>query len=489
MSGSSCDTSTGMMVPFDNRWLGFGSATEAGFGLDGYHAGATSTGFATSKVKQSLVYVWDPGTDDYGEPLTTPAPAKVYFRLFGEAEASTSAHAQGTNAAALLAGAFSSSGTADDGLGDQAVVSGPSSVEWNGGWNAAVSRRSKSSGTHLVQKDGSSGTITFTFNVSAHADGSLTIPSPTTSNQAPPTMDGGGGTEAWPVTVTEDSRGVTLHRDGAHGETVDADGTTHGDTIYSYLADYLPRTEEGFPSTEDHKNWQVFHPYLTGSWSQRPMINLEAGPNINWQWSPNESEDTWSMGKVSMHYRTFRTFNDAPQHQDTSEERDITYTATDNQDGATATATYILTVHDPYEKYIDNPPAPSRENIQRRGSISFTATPAALTGTSYFEQADSWGASISAAGPLDKWIADILGFRLDLSYSFTVNQGASVNLGPYQPGYGSWAETYDEYTTYTGTAKIYDAGGYCGTHDYYVKVPTGTGIQAHSPEQDMGPVK
>ncbi len=344
--------------------------------------------------------------------------------------------------------------SADDGLGDATVIS-------------SDNYSAQSQGTHLVQL-GKTSPATLTRTLSGQC---------------------GYGEVQMAYEADVDSRAVVLHRDGAHGETVDADGTTHGDTIYSYLADYLPRTEEGFPSTEDHKNWQVFHPYLTGSWSQRPMINLEAGPNINWQWSPNESEDTWSMGKVSMHYRTFRTFNDAPQHQDTSEERDITYTATDNQDGATATATYILTVHDPYEKYIDNPPAPSRENIQRRGSISFTATPAALTGTSYFEQADSWGASISAAGPLDEWIADTLGFRLDLSYSFTVNQGASVNLGPYQPGYGSWAETYDEYTTYTGTAKIYDAGGYCGTHDYYVKVPTGTGIQAHSPAQDMGPVK
>ena len=338
-------------------------------------------------------------------------------------------------------------------------------------------------GYHLkrVSTSGGVATVTLTGHTIAHADGGDPVSCGTSSEMA----WGRAGVDAY---AQQDSRSVTLHRDGAHDETVDPDGTVHGDTVYSYTNTYWSEYPEG-ENTDNVDNWQYFHPQFSGDWTV-VIPPVDYPYNISYQWNPSESSDTWDTGKWKMPYGSLNMYSGYWVGKPTgaSPPSPMTYTVTDKGDGATATATYILTVHDPYEKYIDNPPTPSRENLQRRGSLSFTATQAAPTGTSYYEQDQTWSVSISAAGAVGEWFATTLGLNLQASYSYTVAQGASVNLGPYKPGYGSWAETYDEYKTYTGTAKTYDAGGYCGTHDYKVKVPTGHGIQAHSPEVWMGPV-
>ncbi len=359
-------------------WFDWQHEPELSFGLQGgLNPGGTHSGFATTTVTQSLVYVWDPGSDEDGNPLATPAPAKVYFRLFGEAEASTGGHVQGTNAAALLAGAFSGSCTADDGLGDQAVVSGPTSLEWNDGWDASLDRRSKSSGTHLVQKDGSSGTITFTFNVSAHGDGSLTRPPQTTSNQAPPTMEGGGGTEAWPVSVQEDSRGLTISSSlgqtyhmsqtnfDSNGfalpdpDTPDSDGTVHANSIKPAGTPWATSQDPApFIITEGityHAN--VIGTWASGSSYQWHVDQAPLGGSVPGYGSAGFGSDSGTLTMpgdppydYNATYETEYDFGHSIVAQVTGQEHAYIH-LTDANDGADATANYYIQWHDPVENW------------------------------------------------------------------------------------------------------------------------------------------
>ncbi len=134
-----------------------------------------------------------------------------------------------------------------------------------------------------------------------------------------------------------DNRGVRLSRPGAIGETYDAaTNTTTGDTTYSY---YL----EGNPTPV--ANWQQFNSAVIGFNPSTPS---------HWSWAP-------SGGNQS----TPQTWNNSAQYMPTGSRflsangqwlgtpsgvgtRTVTYSATD-ADGATATAKYVLRVHDEVE--------------------------------------------------------------------------------------------------------------------------------------------
>ncbi len=345
-----------------------------------------------------------------------------------------------------------------------------------------------SQGNHLIQRDGSSGTITLdpvtekAINpVSTYqsgypgggGDGGGGYP----SGGGPGYWDwtGGYGTINFNVSLdpSANPRSVTLHRDGARGETQGSDGTVYGDTIYSYLDYDNNGPDNSTRQIGDYLNWQTFYPTFYGDWHLQQ--------DSPFSWTPTESEDTGAIGKVSMHYRSYNTFEGKPDGgPDATEQRTITYTTTDT-DGFIGTANYILTVHDPYEHWIDNNHI-IHKNLRRLPfSPSWTSSAGATSGQVYIEQAQTWGGSVSLDGPGD-WILGTLGVSLGLDYSFSVNAGASANAGPFPPGYSTWALVYDEYVDYTGTLKLWDAGGFVGTQNYEEQVPNNQiGIQAADP--------
>ena len=157
------------------------------------------------------------------------------------------------------------------------------------------------------------------------------------------------------ATANQDDREVVLHRDGARGEITDPDGTTHGDTIYSY-EEYSNNGVDNSTTENHHINWQTFHAVFTGGW--RFLSNYVYPPddsegyapdNFAWTWTPNESQDTYRTGYWAVIDGAYELFEGQWQGSPSGvQQRNIVYTATDS-DGATATATYILSVHDPYE--------------------------------------------------------------------------------------------------------------------------------------------
>lgn len=152
----------------------------------------TMHGNVTASISQKSVYVWASGTDSTGKPIPALSPpTKAYFRLRGNAYSNT--FAQGEDAA-MLAAASSFSCTADDGLGDAPVTTS--------GTGAGNYINSTSTGSHLVQKDGSSGTVTFSFNPSAHTEGMFTNPwgTPDRNTRTSP-FNGSGQTNAEQVNV------------------------------------------------------------------------------------------------------------------------------------------------------------------------------------------------------------------------------------------------------------------------------------------------
>ena len=160
-----------------------------------------------------------------------------------------------------------------------------------------------------------------------------------------------------------DNRSVVLHRDGAVYETVDPDGTAHGDTIYSYHSIITPL--EGDQCDTDVVNWQTFHPVFSGNWSLLASGDSYIPDLDSWSWSPDESSDTWDTGIWSMPHGNINYTSDPTQSSwqgspDNPLPKTMTYTATassshinSNDDGATVTAKYILTLHDQVENLTD----------------------------------------------------------------------------------------------------------------------------------------
>lgn len=200
-------------IPWQNNTDTFSFIPLFGHGF-GFGLNPGDSGTMTITIKQSLVYIWASGTDSNGKPIPAPnPPKKAYFSLHGRAE--EGALVGGTvDVATLLSVLSTFNGKSDDGLGDKPFIypllyftTGPI---WGWGINTNISKGSTSTGTHLVQKDGSSGTITFSFTVTAHGDGSIPAPpafdpNPDYDPDAPPptdqSMGGGVGYEIRPVDV------------------------------------------------------------------------------------------------------------------------------------------------------------------------------------------------------------------------------------------------------------------------------------------------
>lgn len=210
--------------------------------------------------------------------------------------------------------------------------------------------------------------------------------------------------------VVQDTRAVTLHRDGArqvpktaglggkvYGEWVDPDGTGHGDTTYSYQElTHAGKTQ----SIIDHPNWQTFTPVFQGTWPvwsstyQYPQgyplymylgdpndpLYLNSGSNdatvanartrnapaVSWAWSPDESDDWELSGKWFIPYGSGGPQTPTPHDPVTLP---MSYSVTESSSGfsgyqtnttilddASASTRYFLTIHDPVDGWHTNGP-------------------------------------------------------------------------------------------------------------------------------------
>jgi hypothetical protein len=164
-------------------------------------------------------------------------------------------------------------------------------------------------GTHLVKVPPSTGTSINVTTVNMNAFG----PSGATVS----------------ATVSIDDRAVSIGRSGARGEITDSNGNKHGDTTYSYLRiwDY---------GQDLMTNWQPFAGAYSGSWTSSTSV----------AWSPAYSGATSTSNQVSMPFGSMNLGNGWEGIPTGPNEYRITYTASDPTDGASASETYTLHLHD-----------------------------------------------------------------------------------------------------------------------------------------------
>lgn len=155
---------------------------------------------------------------------------------------------------------------------------------------------------------------------------------------------------------------MILHRDGAVYETVDAAGVTHGDTVYSY--DNISTSIFGTRQSDPHIVMHTFHPTFLGDWYTKandPFSSPDWIPYLDaWSWTPNHSDDDWNVGYWTMPFGNleFDLSSGWIGSKTGPTTKPFTYTATalklsgagvGTADGATAAATYSMTIHDEVE--------------------------------------------------------------------------------------------------------------------------------------------
>lgn len=353
----------------------------------------------------------------------------------------------------------SASGLAENGFDDPEV---PVSNGYGG----------RKQGKHLLKLNGTLGTAVCIIDLSATASGSSTT---------------GGGMVGVSVgaTVAKDTRSASLSRRGARGEVVDGSGNTHGDTIYSHLAKIW--TDGGLISGLV-ENWQQFDVTLNGSWSLAWDAHGNVVPNVDWFWRPAHSQATvyWNKWLVGQGNQIWDI--DAWKGVTGPVSATMTYKATDRRDGATATALYHFTVHDPIEEresYIDRT---IRGNVRSANSPSvenqsYTETITVPGGTAGIASSYTVGVSISLNWPVSVWSMDKLG--ISPSFTRTVQINASQQTPPVTlpPRTFSYAVLFDTYERHWGEVTKWDEGGFVGVEPYDYRIPRepGWGIEMAVP--------
>jgi hypothetical protein len=217
----------------------------------------------------------------------------------------------------------------------------------------------------------------------------------------------------------QDTREVTITRNGArqvgmvpaqngkvYGEWVDPDGTAHGDTTFSYWTVFTGGLSIG---VADHANWETFTPAFKGAWPVwlsiwaypntytnpylgdplDPLYSMGSGASdfatanartqnaaaVRWNWSPWESEDwelfaKWEAPDGNGNNWVPNGWGDpgiTRPHPAVTQPLSYTVTASFSSgiayltnlgllDGASCTANYYLTFHDPVDGWHTNGP-------------------------------------------------------------------------------------------------------------------------------------
>jgi len=384
-------------------------------------------------------------------------------------------------------------------------------------------------GAKLVTMDSSSGTLTVTGTVQAECD----LSEPKSSGYPGGGYPGGGypgsggsgtlsGNAGCYFTAALDARVLTISASvdstsykkadpntptDANGDpnyipethTRASDGTMYGDTVYSYQRLVSRDTTGGgdpvITLTDlPFINWVDFTPAFIGDWHWKfgysHTGDVVRAPDVifpdTWSWAPNESEDNWDYGKCSMPMAQKYGLSDGqPDGVDAATIYNVTYTATDNTDHITASAKYVMAVHDPLENNYPDHMSRHIEEVHKVGPY-VRSTPGTGPLSVYAEQGDSWTAGISISGPEAGWFAETLGLSLQFSYTWSYNEGVQIPVNDVPVGWGTYMEAFKVFKRHVGKVDSWTTGGYAGTIPYTIEVADGFGYQAHTPPVDMG---
>lgn len=210
---------------------------------------------------------------------------------------------------------------------------------------------------------------------------------------------------------------------------------------------------------------------------------------MTWSWSPSSGDDTVETHKQEMPNGSVEKKLDGAWSGTPSgtSQKVVTYTVTDNQDGATARARYELTLHDPIEQKTRQTQR-TRANIRPHPyRIWVTATQDGQDLAVGVSQSHTWTVTVVLGADIEiaKWVADVI-LQVEGGYSYTTEASASVTAQNVPKNYGTYLEIYDVYQVYTGLADKWNVSGYAGEGPYEVKEPDGWGVQAHVPYEYMG---
>ena len=427
---------------------GYGFHERFDFNPNAVAVDSDTTGFVT------VICLWVADTSSYTMPPLnpTPVPAPKTLTLLESADAWAIGYP---------------GGSVDDGLGDptrgvSANLSNPFmpayAVESGG-----VVYPTTYYASHLTTHQVSDGQVTIIHSMRA------------TSAAVEAQADGPIANLSYGAVV--DTRTLSLRREGARGETFDVDGTGHGDTIYSY---HIFDSAKLFGNDEDIINWQTFFPVFGGAWHTKlgPNQNL-TWPDVSYVWNPPESQNDWATGLWSMHHGAMNKDLELPTPLKWTKDASPatvgaeTYTATDNVDGASATANYILKIHEPLELQGDQ--------VLIRQPENYRTAPGAEWGVSsaddgdvqvYKENSVSWTIGATFGGDVDVAGWARLSITGDVSRQTTVNLGVSVTVHHVPQGYGCYAIIFDVYDLHSGVVKLWDEGGFVKDSVYSFKEPS-----------------
>lgn len=394
---------------------------------DGPDVSVTSGASGQVQVSLHAYFLWRPGYDCDNPPSgpPPPPPPTASFLLQTQLSASYSASYQRQPFASgpdPTAG-ISAQAQVQDGYGELAQVIAPAPPYPYSYGSYGVNGTAPAGGLHLVtvgvQTVGGKGIYTINLSGSAQAQAANSLNGANFVGEASATATLNGGAK-------HDSRAVTLSRNGArqvnkvagpngqvYGEWVDPDGTGHGDTTYSYWAEYNDPGPFGGPGIDNFLNWQTFQPNFKGTWPLWPttwnysgdtagnwwwytgdpndplytsdventdgetaLARTQNAPAVTWSWLPNETADWELYGKWSAPDGS-GTGWDALGNPDPNLTRPsppvtkpITYKVSESVsqhfpwqnnlsilDGAQAATTYYLTFHDPVDGWHTNGPA------------------------------------------------------------------------------------------------------------------------------------
>ncbi len=252
--------------PIVRKWKPDGSDTYSGgrteFPNNGVLPDKEFVGVSVETAgKVTITYTWVSTVTPFPQNARLAVPPKT-LTLREDAVASASQSSPGSAA------------EADNGMGDPAT---PSPLSYgsltSGGYRGETNQRI----THLTTHQVTNNKVTIVHSLHAKTN-SVAFTYVLIAYQA-----------------VDDTRTLSLKRNGARGETVDSEGNTHGDTTYSYFTAF----DVGFGTTKiPWANEQQFESYFSGGWSKTWYGSL----NITWNWSPSDSSDDWGNGHTIMPY-------------------------------------------------------------------------------------------------------------------------------------------------------------------------------------------
>jgi len=271
------------------------------------------------------------------------------------------------------------------------------------------------------------------------------------------------------ITATKDDRSVMLTRGVNDAQHPDREYTTsgvvHGDTTYSYYSQVLG---SGVTVT----NSQAINATLLGVWTKHVLtIGTHGavtyyGKSQRWSYSGNAQTHDESQQSTTIDAPTGNLFFGILGFQGSpsgAQQQSTTYTITDD-DGATATAKYYLSFHDPVEKISDDTSQVScMVPIYRAdGTPIYTSPQTGVgSGTGYVERSTGYsvGAGLNATFNLTGWLK-FLGIDVGINGSFSqdTNTGATVPF-TCPPNFYAQAYQQDFYTRHHYLLRHFDTSG------------------------------